>query len=179
MSAFRPVVFASLFALSSLVAGCSSGSGEQPTASGASGKPAASGAPTASATAKPASGSGYKTLGGKLTLDLPAGADVSDDGSVFGPGKLEMAVYVESEKQAPKTDPAARKEIIKGRSTVKSFTSDATLPDGWLILFEGEKGLGFECGRTIGGTRFVFWGDSSPDEATRTMAVNACKTARN
>ncbi len=160
-------------------AGCK-GADDKASGEAASGKPAmSSGAATTTPTAAagPSAGKAYKTLGGSLVLDLPAGADVSDDGSVFGPGKLEFAVYLEDAKQAPKTDAAARKEIIKGRSEVKSFTSESTLPDGWVLLFAGERGLGFECGRALGGKRFVFWGDRLPDEATRTMALDACKTS--
>lgn len=160
-----------------LVAGCK----DEPGAESSGGKPAVTtGAATGAAAAQGVAPGKtvYKTLGGSLSLELPAGAEVSDDGSVFGPGKVEFAVYLEDAAKAPKTDVASRKPIIEGRSVVKKFTSDVALPDGWVVLFEGERGLGFECGRVIGGRRFVFWGDRSPDEATRTIAVDACKKSR-
>ena len=172
-------------AVAVFAAGCGDGSGDKPAGEGSGSKPAVSTGAATGATAASAAAKGaepgktlYKTLGGSLTLELPTGAEVSDDGSVFGPGKLELSVYVEDAAKAPKTDVASRKVIIEGRSVVKKVTSDSTLPDGWVVLFEGERGLGFECGRLIGGRRFVFWGDRAPDEATRTLAVDACKKSR-
>ena len=160
--------------------GCGEGSGSASGSAPSGAKPTAStgGAASSAAAAGAAPGKTlFKTLGGKVSLELPAGAQVSSDGSVFGPGKLELAVYEEPAKTA-KTDPASRKPIIEGRSTVKKYTSDAKLADGWLILFESDGALGFECGRTVGGNLFVFWSHTLPDEATRTLAVDGCKSAR-
>jgi len=117
-----------------------------------------------------------KMFGGRVTIEVPDGTDVSDDGSVFGPDGLELAVYVE-DAHAPK-DLAARKEIIEGRCGVEAFSSLEARPDGWEILFEtDDPALGFERGRLVGGMRLVFWGDRLPDEAARKLALAVCASA--
>ena len=160
-----------------LLAACKDKSEPEKPGSGAASPPSSSAAAATSKGSEPAAG-GRKTLHGALLLNVPAAAEVSDDGSVFGPGKVELAVYAEDSVKTPHPDVASRKKIIEGRSTVKSYGATENLPDGWVVLFQSDKGLGFECGRVLGGKCYVFWGDSSPDEATRTQAVDVCKTSR-
>ena len=113
---------------------------------------------------------------GRVTVEVPEGTDVSDDGSIFGPEGLELAVYIEELRAG--VDISSRKEIIEGRSGVEAFTSLAERADGWEILFESDDAaLGFERGRVVGGMRLVFWADRLRDEAARKVALAVCASA--
>lgn len=115
-------------------------------------------------------------FGGRVTVEVPEGTDVSDDGSIFGPEGLELAVYIEELRAG--VDISSRKEIIEGRSGVEAFTSLAERADGWEILFESDDAaLGFERGRVVGGMRLVFWADRLRDEAARKVALAVCASA--
>ena len=113
---------------------------------------------------------------GRVTVEVPEGTDVSDDGSIFGPEGLELAVYIEELRAG--VDISSRKEIIEGRSGVEAFTSLEARADGWEILFESDDAaLGFERGRVVGGMRLVFWADRLRDEAARKVALAVCASA--
>ena len=113
-----------------------------------------------------------------VALNVPEGSDTTGDGSVFAPDGLELALYVENPLETPRTDTAFRKEIIEGRSYVEEFTGEDTFPDGWLVLFRTDAGLGFELGRVVDGKRIVFWADRLPTDGVRERALEICRSGQ-
>ncbi len=130
-----------------------------------------------------------KTLRGLgVTVDVPEGTDVTEDGSIFGPEGVELALYADR----PGAQASDRQQVIEGRSYVKAWGATELLPDGsvrmhglmdetadgWFVLFETEDGeLGFEIGRRRPDRTVVFWGDRLRDARAREQAIAIARGA--
>lgn len=119
---------------------------------------------------------------GVTFLDLPDGCEVDGDAAnatLFGPGGVELSVYLESSTETPRTDFAMRRELASGRSYVAEFTGEELTDDGWLLRFRTEDDThGFELGRVVNGRRLVFWSGDLPSEDAMATALLWCRAAR-
>jgi hypothetical protein len=133
------------------------------------------------AEAPPAAGPMTLEKVGGLKIDVPAGSTVGD--AVGGKGAMiqgpDLVVSVEEASDTrPKTLEDAKKEA--DMYTPKNIKEE-TLPDGWVLTFENEGGMGknyfVNVRRDIGGK--AYWCEttaSKPEQQAN--AVAACKSLK-
>jgi hypothetical protein len=100
---------------------------------------------------------------------------VTENGSIFAPGGVELALYIDV-PGAPAWD---RQNAIEARCYVKNWGATETTSAGWCVEFETADGeLGFEIGRWCPDRTVIFWADRLRDLPAREKAIAIARRAR-
>ena len=109
-----------------------------------------------------------------VTVDVPPGSEVTEDGFIFAPDGVELALYAD-----PANTDTNRREVILARCYVKSWGAAEESDAGWSVVFETEDGeLGFEIGRRLPDRTLVFWSDRLLAARAREQAMAIARCAR-